>query len=85
MRETVHGSAAVSAPLASRSLAQVVVASLAMVALTVGLVALVAQPALVVGLLAVALAARMRHAVTVPVARRARKRRDAERQRVAAD
>ncbi|WP_123538089.1 hypothetical protein [Halosimplex salinum] len=69
MREYSRGSAAVSAPLASYTLGQVVVAALVAVLVTVGLVAVVAQPALLVAVAVVALAVRARRVVTVPVVR----------------
>ncbi|WP_436926302.1 hypothetical protein [Halosimplex amylolyticum] len=74
MRQHSRGSAAVSAPLASYGLGQLVAASLVAMVVTVALVALVARPELVVGLAVVALAVRARRVVTVPLSRRAHER-----------
>jgi len=83
MSTTVHDSTAVSASLASLSLARVLAATLVALAASVAVVAVVAQPALVVVAAVAALAVRYRRVVTGPVTRRAHERLAAERGRPA--
>jgi hypothetical protein len=84
MSQPVHGSASVSASVASHSVARVAAVSAVAMAVAVAMVAVVAQPAVAVGVAAVAAAVRFRRVVTGPVARRAHERLSAERGRPAA-
>ncbi|QLH81176.1 hypothetical protein [Halosimplex pelagicum] len=84
MSQPIHGSAPVSASLASHSVARVVAVSAVVMVAAVAMVAVVAQPALAVAVAVAAAVVRFRRVVTVPVARRAHERLTAERGRPAA-